>query len=99
MRVVHCKHHHFLFQKLSSWSLFLQNINLTQLISDIDGTITESDVKGHVAAAFGYTAVQKNVVELYEKIYNNGYKVLYLTARYKLALVLLKTMSQTYSEH
>ena len=74
---------------MSSWSLFLQNINLTQLISDIDGTITESDVKGHVAAAFGCTAVQKNVVELYEKMYNNGYKVLYLTARYILALVLL----------
>ena len=60
---------------------------MTQLFSDIDGTITESDVKGHVAAFFGFTAVQKNVVELYEKIYNNGYKVLYLTARYVLCLI------------
>jgi len=63
------------------FSVFLLNETDKLIISDIDGTITESDVKGHVAAAFGCTAVQKNVVELYEKIYNNGYKVLYLTAR------------------
>jgi len=63
------------------FSVFLFNETDKLIISDIDGTITESDVKGHVAAFFGFTAVQKDVVELYEKIYNNGYKVLYLTAR------------------
>ena len=51
------------------------------VISDVDGTITKSDVRGHIMPRMGIDWAQKGVVELYDKIHINGYGVLYLTAR------------------
>ena len=51
------------------------------ILSDIDGTITESDVKGHISTFLGITSVHKNVVQLFDKIGENGYNFIYLTAR------------------
>lgn len=42
------------------------------VISDIDGTITKSDVLGHVIAAIGGTWAHAGVAELYSRIKNNG---------------------------
>jgi len=51
------------------------------VLTDIDGTITESDIKGHVYPIFGITAAHKKVIELFAKIRQQGYQVIYLTAR------------------
>lgn len=51
------------------------------VISDIDGTITKSDVLGHVLPIVGKDWAQSGVAQLFTKIKNNGYKLLYLSAR------------------
>jgi phosphatidate phosphatase LPIN len=42
------------------------------VISDIDGTITKSDVLGHIIPAIGGTWAHTNIVDLYGRIQNNG---------------------------
>lgn len=42
------------------------------VVSDIDGTITRSDVLGHVIPAIGGTWAHAGVAELYTRIKNNG---------------------------
>jgi len=52
------------------------------VISDIDGTITKSDVLGHVFPAFvGGARAQMGVAELYSRIEMNGYRIVYLSSR------------------
>jgi phosphatidate phosphatase LPIN len=51
------------------------------VISDLDGTITRSDVLGHVLPYFGKDWSHKGVVKLFNKISEHGYKIVYLTAR------------------
>lgn len=51
------------------------------VISDIDGTITKSDVLGHILPMVGKDWAQLGVAELFTKIERNGYKLLYLSAR------------------
>ncbi|XP_043524023.1 phosphatidate phosphatase LPIN2 [Frieseomelitta varia] len=51
------------------------------VISDIDGTITKSDVLGHILPIVGKDWAQSGVAQLFTKIKNNGYKLLYLSAR------------------
>jgi len=51
------------------------------VISDIDGTITKSDVLGHILPILGRDWAQSGVTQLFTKIYDNGYKLIYLSAR------------------
>jgi len=52
------------------------------VISDIDGTITRSDVRGMILPMIGINDwAQGEVTSLFSKIYSNGYKILYLSAR------------------
>ncbi|MFH4975558.1 hypothetical protein AB6A40_002267 [Gnathostoma spinigerum] len=51
------------------------------VISDIDGTITKSDVLGHVIPAIGGQWAHAGVAELYTRINDNGYKFVYLSSR------------------
>ncbi|GMS80462.1 hypothetical protein PENTCL1PPCAC_2637 [Pristionchus entomophagus] len=51
------------------------------VISDIDGTITKSDVLGHVIPAIGGQWAHAGVAELYTRIKSNGYKLVYLSSR------------------
>ncbi len=51
------------------------------VISDIDGTITKSDVLGHVLPVIGRDWAQSGVAELFTKIKENGYHIAYLSAR------------------
>ncbi|GAB7366592.1 hypothetical protein MBLNU230_g8578t1 [Neophaeotheca triangularis] len=51
------------------------------VISDIDGTITKSDVLGHVLNTLGRDWTHQGVAKLYTDIASNGYNLLYLTSR------------------
>lgn len=51
------------------------------IVSDIDGTITKSDILGHILPAIGKDWAQYGVANLFQKIQENGYKLLYLSAR------------------
>jgi len=52
------------------------------VISDIDGTITRSDVRGMLLPLIGASNwAQGEVVRLYNLIADNGYRILYLSAR------------------
>lgn len=61
--------------------IFLWSCNTKIVISDVDGTITRSDVLGHLLPAVGRDWSQVGVAGLYSQIEKNGYKMLYLTAR------------------
>lgn len=51
------------------------------VISDIDGTITKSDVLGHVLNSLGRDWTHQGVAKLFADIAANGYNFLYLTSR------------------
>lgn len=51
------------------------------IVSDIDGTITKSDVLGQILPVMGRDWSQSGVAQLYSRISSNGYKFLYLSAR------------------
>ncbi|KAF1825225.1 LNS2-domain-containing protein, partial [Dissoconium aciculare CBS 342.82] len=55
--------------------------NVPIVISDIDGTITKSDVLGHVLTQLGRDWTHSGVAKLYTEIAANGYNFLYLTSR------------------
>ena len=61
--------------------LYLWNYNDRILVSDLDGTISRSDLLGQLSYLWGGDWSHKNITKLYNDIYNNGYKILYLTAR------------------
>lgn len=61
--------------------LFKWKHNDKVVISDIDGTITKSDVLGHLLPMVGKDWAQIGVAQLFSKIEENGYKLLYLSAR------------------
>jgi hypothetical protein len=51
------------------------------VVSDVDGTITKSDVLGHLFASIGRDWTHTGVARLYTHIRMQGYHLLYLTAR------------------
>jgi len=61
--------------------IFLWDWDSKVVISDIDGTITKSDVLGHVFTMVGRDWTHKGVASLYTNIAKNGYEFLYLTSR------------------
>ena len=61
--------------------LFLFESSCKLVISDVDGTITKSDVLGHLMPRVGYDWAHLGVTSLYSRITSNGYQMLYLTAR------------------
>ncbi|XP_065218841.1 phosphatidate phosphatase LPIN3 isoform X2 [Planococcus citri] len=62
-------------------TLFLWRYDDQIVISDIDGTITKSDVLGHIMPIVGNAWAQSGVAKLFNRIEDNGYKLLYLSAR------------------
>merc|ERR1719361_1140976 len=64
-----------------SCHVYLWNYTYKIVISDIDGTITKSDVLGHLLPVIGRDWAQSGVAKLFTKIRNNGYHVVYLSAR------------------
>lgn len=51
------------------------------VISDIDGTITQSDTRGFLLNTIGIDWTHKGVCNLYQTLANKGYHILYLSAR------------------
>ena len=62
-------------------SIYLWKSTSKIVISDIDGTITRSDVLGQVLPMIGKSWAHEGVTELFTKIQNQGYKLIYLTSR------------------
>ena len=62
-------------------NIYLWNYSDKIVISDFDGTITRSDVIGQIGVYFGLDWTHKHIAKLYSHIVNNGYKMLYVTAR------------------
>lgn len=56
-----------------SCHIYLYNWTERLVISDIDGTITKSDVLGHVIPAIGGQWAHAGVAELFTRIKENGY--------------------------
>lgn len=61
--------------------LFLWSPNTKVVISDVDGTITKSDVLGHIFFFVGRDWTHAGVAQLYSNIRSNGYQIVYLTSR------------------
>ncbi|KAJ3611590.1 hypothetical protein NHX12_021605 [Muraenolepis orangiensis] len=51
------------------------------IISDIDGTITKSDVFGHILPQLGKDWTHQGIAKLYHLVHKNGYRFLYCSAR------------------
>ena len=51
------------------------------VVSDVDGTITKSDVLGHLAPVVGRDWNHAGVAQLYNNIRDNGYQVMFLSSR------------------
>eukprot|EP00794_Sanderia_malayensis_P004387 gene4387-4971_t len=61
--------------------IFLWNYYDKIVISDIDGTITKSDVIGQILPLVGRDWSQSGVTGLFTNVEKNGYKFMYLSAR------------------
>jgi phosphatidate phosphatase LPIN len=61
--------------------IFLYDSSTRFVVSDIDGTVTRSDIFGHILPRIGKDWTHAGICKLYTKIADNGYKFLYLTAR------------------
>lgn len=61
--------------------IYLWDYTTKIVISDVDGTITKSDVLGHVLPEFGHDWSHPGIANLFTEINGNGYQMLYLTAR------------------
>ena len=62
-------------------SIYLWPSTSKIVISDVDGTITRSDVLGQVLPFLGRDWTHEGVIDLFTEITKRGYKIVYLTAR------------------
>ena len=63
-----------------SLSIYLWPSSSKIVISDVDGTITRSDVLGQVFPVLDKDLTHEGVTELFTTITNQGYKIIYLTS-------------------
>lgn len=68
-------------QKIMSATIYFINNTDKIIVSDIDGTITRSDMRGHVFNAIGRDWSQTGVAKIYTELYKRGYHFVYLTSR------------------
>ncbi|XP_024921803.1 phosphatidate phosphatase LPIN2 isoform X1 [Cynoglossus semilaevis] len=62
-------------------TIYLWNWDDKVIVSDIDGTITKSDVFGQILPQLGKDWTHQGVAKLYHSVAENGYKFLYCSAR------------------
>ena len=80
--------------EFTCWGTFGQQTTLTSciyfyphcarrriIVSDIDGTITKSDVRGHLLGMLSINYLHDSICELYSELERRGYTFIYLTAR------------------
>lgn len=60
---------------------YMWNWNAKVVVSDVDGTITKSDVLGHLAPMVGKDWNHAGVAHLYNNIKDNGYQLMFLSSR------------------
>lgn len=60
---------------------YLWEWNSKVVVSDVDGTITKSDVLGHLAPMVGKDWNHEGVAQLYNNIVDNGYRLMFLSSR------------------
>lgn len=51
------------------------------VVSDIDGTITKSDTRGHIYERIGWNWHHEGISDLFESISERGYRFIYVTSR------------------
>lgn len=68
-------------RKTQQCRLFMYNTRTKFVVCDIDGTITRSDMMGHVMYAINRDWTHDHIARLLTKLKDNGYDILYLTAR------------------
>lgn len=61
--------------------IFLWNSTEKIVITDIDGTITKTALRGQILSIIGKNWYHDNIVDLLSSIAENGYKIIYLSAR------------------
>ncbi|CAL8079369.1 unnamed protein product [Calicophoron daubneyi] len=66
---------------ICSASIFVWHWSDKIVVSDVDGTITRSDLLGHLLPMLGKDWTHDGVAKLYSQIAGNGYRFLYLSAR------------------
>lgn len=64
-----------------TFTIYLWNESDKIIISDIDGTVTKSDLVGYIYGAMGKDWTHHGIAALYNKIVENGYKIVYLSSR------------------
>jgi len=62
-------------------NVYLWNESDKIIISDVDGTITKSDIGGHVLTKIGFDWVQNGIVRILSRLNASEYRIIYLTAR------------------
>lgn len=61
--------------------LYVYDWDAKLVVSDIDGTITRSDLMGHVMTAVGRDWTHRGIAELFRGVVRNGYEMMYLSSR------------------
>ena len=54
---------------------------ISQVVSDVDGTITRSDLLGHVLPTLGVDWSHPGITQLFHNIARNGYQIMFLSSR------------------
>lgn len=65
------------YRDIVTMKIFLWDHSEKIIISDIDGTITKSDILGQILSKW----IHGGVTKLFTEIYKRHYKIIYLTAR------------------
>jgi len=55
--------------------------NTKFFVTDIDGTVTKSDIEGFLYPLVGIDWTQNDVAKLYSDISENGYQIIYLSGK------------------
>ena len=61
--------------------VYLLSWDTKLVISDVDGTITKSDVLGHILPAIGWDWSHKGISQLFTNVVSHGYQIMYLSSR------------------
>merc|ERR1719295_1778577 len=61
-------------QRTVSGNIYLWNSGDRVVLSDVDGTITKSDVRGHILTKIGFECVHQDIVEILGRINGIGYR-------------------------
>jgi phosphatidate phosphatase LPIN len=61
--------------------IYLWDYTTKIIISDVDGTVTRSDILGQMLPRLGRDWSHKGIAKLFSCIKKNGYEILYLTSR------------------